>query len=108
MQKRELIYIDDLVRIITNLYNKIDNHTINVSSKNNKNIKNYANVICNKLDYDFKKIKFDKTKFVGVKNRSINNKFLLKILEDFKFTSIEDGIEKTIDWYMKNVYLKDK
>ena len=31
--------------------------------------------------------------------------FHLKII---KILKIDDGIEKTIDWYMKNVYLKDK
>ena len=108
LQKRELIYVRDLVQIIINLYDKIDNQTINVSSNNNKNIKDYANIICKLLNYNFKKIHFDETKFVGVKNRSINNKFVLKILKDFKFTNINDGIEKTIDWYVKNVYFKNK
>lgn len=106
LQKRELVYIDDLIYIISNLYNKIDNEIINISPNSSSTIKSYAKIICKKLDYDHKKIIYDKDGFVGTKNRSIDNNKLLKTIKNIKFTEYKDGIEKTIHWYKKNIYLK--
>tara|TARA_B100001059_G_C17802751_1_gene567216 strand:+ start:574 stop:1509 length:936 start_codon:yes stop_codon:yes gene_type:complete len=107
-QKRELIYINDLIKIILKLHNKIENLTINVSPDKSLNISDYAKIICKELDFNFKKITYDKSKFVGTKNRSIKNQKLLNYINDIKFTNVEDGIINTINWYKKNIYFRKK
>jgi len=98
-QRRELIYIDDCVDIIINSLNK-NNDVINLSTGNDYSIKDYAKTICNIVNYDFDKIEFDTTQFVGAQSKRIKN----TKNKDFKFTNIKDGLSKTIEYYIKNKY----
>ena len=51
-----------------------------------------ARIACNKKDIE---IRYDSTKPDGQYRKDVDSSKLLKLLKDFDFTSLEDGIRKT-------------
>jgi GDP-L-fucose synthase len=99
-QKRELIYIDDVINIILSLKD-INNEIINLGSGDTKSIKDFANIICNNLDYNSNLIHYDITKYVGVFEKYLDIFKLQHTLPDnFYFTSLDKGISNTIKYYL--------
>lgn len=95
-QRRELIYIKDAVRIILNKISK-EERVFNLSTGRDYSIKDYARIICDLVGYDLRKIVFDTTKFSGAIEKKIcNNK-----IKDEKFTDLNVGLRKTIDFYLR-------
>lgn len=98
-QKRELLYVQDLVDVMTNLSHE-ENKLINVSSGKEHSIRYFAEQICKEIGYDFSEIEYDTSRYVGAKSKSLSNEKLLSLLPEHKFTSLEDGLKKTIEWYL--------
>lgn len=96
-QKRELIYVEDAVDIILNFLDK-ENEVINLTTGVDHSIRHYAKNICDIIDYDFNKINFDLTKFVGAKQK----RFIVEKINDFEFTELENGLKNLIDFYVDN------
>ena len=96
-QKRELIYVEDAVDVLLNFVDK-ENDIINLSTGKDYTIREYAKTICEIIDYDFKKIIFDTTKFVGAREK----KLIVNKLKDERFTSLRVGIEKLVNFYVDN------
>jgi len=94
-QRRELIYIDDAVKIIKQALTW-NLQICNLSSGQDYSIREYAQMICNIVGYDFNTIKFDTNQFVG----SLSKKMINTHLADFQFTSLEEGLRKTIEYYV--------
>jgi GDP-L-fucose synthase len=99
-QSRELVFIDDFVKIMLDINSRHENDLINIGAGREFTIKQFAKRICEKVDYDFKKIKYDTSKYVGAKSKCLDINKLKKIVPDLKFTSLEDGLNKTVEWYM--------
>ena len=81
----------------------MENDIINLSSGKEYSIREYAKVICKIVDYDFSKINFDTTKFVGAREK----KLVVDKLKDVDFTSIDEGIENVVKYYIDN-YMESK
>lgn len=98
-QKRELVYIDDAIDIILCLKD-LNNQIINIGTGDSREIREFAKIISDKLNYNFSDIKYDISKYVGVKEKKLNVNKLISILpNDFKFSTLELGLENTIDYY---------
>lgn len=105
-QKRELIYVDDVVRTICDsMY--LENKVMNLGYGREYPIKEYAKFICNYLQFDYHKIIFDTTKYVGVKSKLLDITNTEKLLPDYRFklTGLPDGLNNTLNFYkdLKNV-----
>ena len=96
-QTRELIFIKDAVDIIIQAmtWNK---EITNLSSGKEHSIKEYAQTICSLVGYDFNLIEWDTTAFVGSPNKKLINTHL----QDYSFTSLEEGLKQTIEYYERN------
>jgi GDP-L-fucose synthase len=99
-QKRELIYIDDVVKTIYNTLN-LDNEILNIGYGKEYSIKSYAKFICNYLKYDFNNIHFNEKKFVGVKSKLLDITRIQYFVPDYisSLIGLSDGLQKTIDYY---------
>ena len=74
---------------------------LSVSEEHEVSIKNIAELIA--LNFDYKdKIVYNKNYSDGQYKKTADNKKLLEIYNDFKFTSIDQGIMKTIKWFKEN------
>lgn len=101
-QKREIVFMDDFIRdlLFLTMNKKIKKNEIyNIGSGKEYSIKTFAKAICEIVDYDFKKITFDTTKYTGAKSKFLMNSKLKRNLKNFQRISLKTGLKKTIDWY---------
>jgi GDP-L-fucose synthase len=98
-QRRELIYMDDFVNAALALADKVDNDLINIGAGEEYPIRYFAQLICDRVGYDFEQIVFDTTRYVGAKSKCLNIEKLRRVLPEFRPTPLEQGLDRTIDWF---------
>ena len=99
-QSREVVYLEDFVRIAMRLSQTRENDLINLGSGESRTIREYAALICDKVRFDFSSIRFDTGRYVGARSKSLDIHKLKTILPDCHFTPLETGIDATVDWFM--------
>lgn len=101
-QKRELIYIDDAISLMLNTLDR-ENECLNLSSGTDFTIKEFAKNICQIYDYDFTKIIYDTSKYMGVLKKNLSTKKIKQFAPCFEFTDLEKGLKETILYYNAQV-----
>jgi len=102
-QTRELIYIQDQIDGLL-MATEYDGDLINIGSGNETSIKDLAEMIKNLSGFKGK-IFYNTNRFVGVKRKVLN---IDKAKKSFGWTvrnamhSLEEGVQKTINWYVEN------
>jgi GDP-L-fucose synthase len=99
-QRRELVLVDDFVKIALQLASTRENDLINIGAGQEFTIRHFAELICKRVGYDFARIQFDTTKYVGAKSKCLSIGKLRKIIPDLKLTPLEEGLDETISWFM--------
>ena len=99
---REFTYSKDLARVLLFLLKNYDDSTpINIGCSNETSIKNAAEAIASKLGYEGR-INWDATKPAGqFKKPSDKSKMISLGWTEDQYTSFEQGIEKTCEWFLK-------
>lgn len=98
--KRDFIFVDDLNIIFSKIIESDELDPVIISSGEIIDIKTLMDIIVKHLNYDGDVI-WGNEKNMGVINKYCDNSKLKSILdESFKFTSINEGIKKTCDWYV--------
>ena len=93
---RDFIYAEDVARGMLHMVENEHNDTVNLGSGEGVKISDIANTIGKHFD---KEVKYDKSKPNGDMKRLMS----MKRANDFGFTpktSLNDGIQKTIEWYL--------
>jgi len=99
---REFIYSEDVGKLTEwALGNYEEEEPIIFSTSNEISIGNVVEIVVNCIDFKGKVI-FDKEKPDGQFRKPSDNSKLKSYLPDFKFTSIEEGIKKSVEWFMEN------
>lgn len=101
-QKRELVYMDDFVGAALALSEKCENDIVNIGAGEEFEIRHFAALICEKVGFDVRKIKYDTAKYVGAKSKCLDAAKMRRLLPEMKMTSLEGGLGKTIGWFEKN------
>ena len=99
---REFIYSKDVAAIVEKLlieYN--DTAPVIVSSDSEISIKDLVDIIIKKMDFKGKVI-YNKDQPDGQYKKPSDNSKLKECIGNFKFTSIEDGLNETIEWFLEN------
>lgn len=98
---RQQLYIDDLCKIIPILLEKHNTNTpLIVAPTENLSIRKMAEEL---IKYSKKHINLSfNNKLDGQFRKDGHNQQLLELIGEFEFTSFEDGIKKTYDWYLEN------
>lgn len=105
-QKRELIFIDDFVRAALALTDRTCNDNINIGGGEEYPIRHFAQLICDEVDFDFNRIEFDTTRYVGAKSKCLRIDKLQSLLPDYQATSLETGLRETITWFRRKFFLE--
>lgn len=100
-QKRELVFVDDFVAALTRLVRQCDNDIVNIGAGEEYSIREFAKLICEKVGYDFEKVQFDTTRYVGAKSKCLDIKKLKQLTPELTFTSLSRGLDQTIEWFWK-------
>eukprot|EP01135_Chromosphaera_perkinsii_P007976 Nk52_evm48s1073 gene=Nk52_evmTU48s1073 len=101
---RQFIYSKDLAELfiwVLREYNEIDPIILSVGEEDEVSIKDVVHAIAKAMDFKGKVI-FDTSKADGQFKKTASNKKLRKYLPKYKFTSIDEGIKKSVDWFLAN------
>jgi len=98
-QQRELVYVEDFVKIMLHLSNACDNDIINIGAGEEFTIRHFAKLICEKVGCDFDSIQFDTSCYVGARSKCLVVNKLKKLFPEFNMTPLDVGFSKTIDWF---------
>lgn len=102
-QKRELVFVDDFVRILLKISNEFENNLVNIGAGEEFTIRHFAEIICDKVGYNFHAIVFDTNRYVGAKSKCLNVEKLKKMILDYTLTPLEIGIDRTLGWFTKEI-----
>lgn len=101
---RQFIYSEDLAKLILwvlEYYNSNESIILSVGESEEISIGDVAKLIATKFDY-IDNISFDSSKSDGQYKKTADNSKLMNQLNNFEFTKINEGLEKTIDWFCLN------
>lgn len=98
-QKRELIHVEDFIRALLFLSDTVSNQIVNVGSGQEHSIREFAQLICQTVNFPFEKIRFDLTKHVGARSKVLDVSLLKKLYPDFQPLPLPLGIEETVAWF---------
>jgi len=100
-QERDFTYVEDIVEGMLLAGEKIHDGTpINLGTGKRYKIKDVANKIFDIMGWKPRKIIFDSSKPVGVISRALDISRAKRLLGWTPRFSIEDGLKKTIGWYI--------
>lgn len=108
---RQFIYnkdIGELIIYILKNYEETDPIILSVDEEEEVSIKDVAYIIADAFDIPFYKIVFDTTKSDGQYKKTATNKKLRKLLPDYKFTYLKNGIYETCKWFKENYNISRK
>ena len=99
---REFVIADDAARLaLWALKNYEEENPINFSPGEEVRIKDLVELVVNKIGFKGKVV-WDISKPDGQYRKPTDNTKLRKYQPDFRFTPIEEGIEKTVQWFTVN------
>lgn len=102
-QKRELVFVDDFVSVALCLNERVENNLVNIGAGEEFTIRQFAEAICQYVDYDPNLIVYDTSRYVGAKAKCLDVQKMKTIVPEFAPISLEDGLKKTIDWFVRSV-----
>jgi len=97
-QRREIVYVDDFVRILWRLCETRDNDIFNIGAVEEFTIRAFANQICEIVGYDPSKIRYDTTRYVGASSKCLNVD-KVKSAVSYDLTPLNVGLTKAINWF---------
>lgn len=101
-QRRELVYVDDFVRIMVHLATICENDLVNVGAGEEYTIRDFAQLICDQLGYDVNAIQFDTGRYVGARSKCLSTTKLQRLMPNLSLTPLSKGLSQTIDWFWEN------
>jgi GDP-L-fucose synthase len=102
-QRRELVYVDDFIKILMALNQHAQNDIFNIGSGDDNSIKDFAKIICEIVDYDFDLIQYDTTQYVGAKSKILDVQKYRSITGDIgPATALHIGVQSVVDWLVEN------
>jgi GDP-L-fucose synthase len=99
-QVRELVHVDDFTSIMLRL-SGLNNEIINIGDGKGHTIREFADIICELVDYDPRRITYDTARYVGAKSKVLDNTKASKYLGDYDYVSLREGIETVVSWFLE-------
>ncbi len=98
-QVRELMYVGDAVDLIERAAELHTSENLNLGSGIGYSIRQWAEMLCEIIRYDTKKIRYDTTQYSGNPKRFFDTTKVKKFFPDFRYTDIREGLKKTMAYY---------
>ncbi len=105
LQRRELVYVDDFIKILDALNRQEKNDIFNIGSGEDHSIKDFVKIICDQVGFDISKIQYDINGYVGARSKILDVKKLNEHIS-IPRVSLKEGISKTIDWVERSVLIQ--
>ena len=102
---RQFIYNADLAELTVWTLREYNDDptpiTLSVGEEDEVSIKDVALAVAKAMKFEGK-VEFDTSKADGQFKKTAANHKLRKFLPDYEFTPIDEGIQKTVDWFVAN------
>jgi GDP-L-fucose synthase len=98
-QRRELVFIDDFVRLTLALDQKCNNELVNIGAGVEHSIREFADLICDLVGFDSSRIVYDEARYIGAQSKCLDIGRLRSIVGDPGFTPLKEGLHRTIKWF---------
>jgi GDP-L-fucose synthase len=100
-QKRELIHVDDFIRALLRIADRPGVALVNVGAGEEHTIREFAQLVCAHVGYDFTRVQFDTTRYVGARSKCLRIDRLRQLLPDFRPTPLVEGLRGAIDSFVR-------
>lgn len=100
-QRRELVFIDDFVKVLVRLSSVCDHDIVNVGAGEEFAIRHFAKLICEKVGYDLNAIRYDTSRYIGARSKCLVIRKLRTLVPDLVLTPLDTGLTETINWFWK-------
>lgn len=101
-QRREVVLVDDFVKTALYLTLHVENDLINIGSGEEFTIRHFAHEICQVIGYDPTRIRYDISRYVGARSKSLKIDKLKGIYPAYASTRLTEGLKRTIAWFYDN------
>lgn len=98
-QRRELVLVDDFVRILWSLATRVSDDIVNIGAGEDHSIRDFAALICDVVGFDPELILYDTDRYVGARSKCLNVEKLRSLYPDLTLTPLRAGIERTVAWF---------
>jgi GDP-L-fucose synthase len=98
---RQFIYSEDFATIVMNCLDSLNRENLIVSTSEEYSIKDVAFHIAREFDYD-EHVVFNNKYSDGQFKKTASNEKLKKMIPELKFTDIEEGIRRSVDFFKDN------
>jgi GDP-L-fucose synthase len=101
-QQRELVLVDDFIRILWQLIQRFDHDLFNIGAGEQCTIRFFAKLICDIVGYPHEHIQYDTQRYVGARSKCLKIEKAKAVLgHDYRLTPLSEGLAKTIDWFYR-------
>ena len=97
-QKREVVFVDDFVRILWLLCETCENDIFNIGAGEEFTIRAFAEHICDIVGYDPGEIRYDTTRYVGASSKCLNVD-KVRAAVPYHLTPLDAGLREAINWF---------
>jgi len=97
-QSREVVYIDDFVRVASRLSIDCENDTVNVGAGTEFTIRQFAELICEYVGFSADSIQYDTGRYVGARSKCLSIGKLRRLVPQFGQVPLSVGLGRTIEW----------
>ena len=98
-QRRELVYVDDFVRLMLQLSRSTNNELINIGAGEEFPIREFAGLICRHVGYDPGRIQYDESRYVGATSKCLDIAKMKARVPGYEPTTLDEGLRRTIAWF---------
>jgi GDP-L-fucose synthase len=99
---RQFMYAGDLARVIKFCIGNDVTESFNVATNDNLSIRQIAEIAIRACGAENIAINFDNVSPDGQFRKDVSNEKLKKVMPDFRFTPLEDGIRRVFEYYRNN------
>lgn len=98
-QRRELVYAADFINILAEINATVENDIFNIGYGREHSIRDFALMICEIVGYDFSRIEFDTSRYVGAKSKCLEVSKLQALGLAGQTTPLRQGLQQTVQWF---------
>lgn len=100
---REWTFSKDMAEAILWCFkNYSSSKILNIGNNQELSVKEIVFTICEVMNFDTKKLFFNKSKHSGVQKKSTDNSDFIK-LSNFKYTNFRESIKETVSWFVETL-----
>jgi GDP-L-fucose synthase len=102
-QRRELVHVDDVVRMLIELPARASAEVVNLGAGTDHGIRDIAEEICSIAGYPFGDVVFDSEGFVGAQDKVLATDRLEARLGPVRRVPLRDGLAQVVEWVEGNL-----